>query len=306
MSSKSVTFKIQGQIITVLSPFNREFVDELKIQIPAAARSWDGSAKAWLVSTKYLADLTEIVQANFGSDPVVIKDAAPEAPKRDRILIEYMGRCKDPESKGTAYANCMINGFWNLQISEAVLRAYFENPTNADVAEQVTKYGLLGAKPTASEDELKAAFRRAARTWHPDLNHDPDAPEMFKQVKAAYDLLSNPLARSKYDAGLKLQALVQSQQGHVQSWKTVSLSTTSDYGYRAPANCGWMTADIEAGLRRKVTRIHAWEDDIKTIGHIKLVRVARWSMNHSKPGSDGWRVMDPDAKGQLVTTWEEV
>jgi len=60
-------------------------------------------------------------------------------------------------------------------------------------------YEILGVSKTASDDEIKKAYRSLAKKYHPDINHDPDAPEKFKEVQEAYDCLSDSQKRSNYD-----------------------------------------------------------------------------------------------------------
>ncbi len=61
-------------------------------------------------------------------------------------------------------------------------------------------YELLGVERTASEPEIKKAFRRLARELHPDVNrHDPEAEEKFKAAGEAYEILSDPERRQTYD-----------------------------------------------------------------------------------------------------------
>lgn len=61
-------------------------------------------------------------------------------------------------------------------------------------------YEILGIKPDATDNEIKSAFRKLARKWHPDVAGDSqEVVNKFKELNEAYEILSNPEKRKKYD-----------------------------------------------------------------------------------------------------------
>lgn len=60
-------------------------------------------------------------------------------------------------------------------------------------------YSTLGVSKTATADEIKTAFRQLAKQWHPDRNDSPDAKEKFQAINEAYQTLSDPAKKQKYD-----------------------------------------------------------------------------------------------------------
>ena len=61
-------------------------------------------------------------------------------------------------------------------------------------------YQVLGVPRNADQDEIQRAYRKLARTYHPDINSDPEAEDRFKEISEAYDVLSDPQTRRRYDA----------------------------------------------------------------------------------------------------------
>lgn len=60
-------------------------------------------------------------------------------------------------------------------------------------------YEILGVSKTATDEEIKRAFRKLAKQYHPDVNKEPGAEEKFKEIGEAYAILSDPSKRKQYD-----------------------------------------------------------------------------------------------------------
>ncbi|MBN2558455.1 MAG: J domain-containing protein, partial [Clostridia bacterium] len=68
------------------------------------------------------------------------------------------------------------------------------------MADKRDYYEILGVSRDAGAEEIKKAYRKLAKEYHPDINKEkPDAEHKFKEISEAYEVLSDPEKRSRYD-----------------------------------------------------------------------------------------------------------
>jgi hypothetical protein len=79
-------------------------------------------------------------------------------------------------------------------------------------------YVILGIEDCASADDVKRAYRRLARKYHPDVSLDPDGERKFKELGEAYNTLKLPDERSAYDRSLSRSPLVEAWQLSHGAW----------------------------------------------------------------------------------------
>ena len=87
-------------------------------------------------------------------------------------------------------------------------------------------YEILGVNVDSSTAEIKSAYRKLARKYHPDINKEPDAIEKFKDITLAYETLSNPQKREQYNI----------LQGFFKSEKQTTSSQKAEEEYRQNKN----------------------------------------------------------------------
>jgi curved DNA-binding protein len=91
-------------------------------------------------------------------------------------------------------------------------------------------YEILGVPKTATPDEIQRSYRKLARTYHPDINKSPDAEERFKEISEAYDVLSDPDQRRRYD-NPRESSSADEQWTSDQPWTSYRTSGASDIDF---------------------------------------------------------------------------
>lgn len=110
-------------------------------------------------------------------------------------------------------------------------------------------YDLLGVKRDASPDELRRAYRKLAKQYHPDLNpNDKAAEEKFKALTAAYDLLSDPDMRARYDHG-DIDASGQPRRGPQFEWGAAGAGARRQPGPDPDVDLGDIFNEFFGGYR---------------------------------------------------------
>jgi len=232
------------------SRYDPALVAALKAAIPSTDRQWDGNRKAWRVAPAHADTLVQLTEQYFGERIQAPVTGVTTPVTETRILdVRYIGATKD-RGGDTRSASGWHNNGWNVVFPETTLRTWFEAPATPDDAN--TLYQVLAVSRTANPDELKKAYRRMARQWHPDVCREPNATQVFQAIQHAYEVLNDAGKRARYDAGLKLAATVARNQQR---------DMARDLTYRSPLRCGLIMAEGSETLGRFiVSRILMWED----------------------------------------------
>jgi hypothetical protein len=236
-------------------------VADLKSSIPYTDRRWKGEAKVWIVTPSHGATLQNLCNKYFGEMPLLPTGLTMQPTIKQQILdVRYIGATKDRGANERSAYGWFANG-WNVIFPESVLRTWFEG-TDAMPSESATLYSVLICSRTATDDEVKSAYRRMVRQWHPDVCKEPNAHEQFIAIQHAYDILSK--SRERYDAGLALEASLHNAP------KKIDYNALN--GYRAPLRCGLIMCEgIEQMGVFNVQKIFAWQDITDAHGRVLVV-----------------------------------
>lgn len=253
--------------LLVQTPYDPGFLAAIK-SIPTSERRFDPNTKGWLIDPKHGLRVGKMIEQYY-CELVMIPQVATNPTPDLRVLdIRYVGVCKDRGDEVTAYG--YSNREWSVIFPEDVLRQWFEGVVTQAAQPKPTVntlYAVLGVHQTVSQEEIKTAYRRMARQWHPDICKEPDAHERFIKIKEAYELLSDPDRRARYDGGLVLEAML----GNMCDQMPWSAATSTGV-YRAPLRCGYVLAEgVERIGRFRVSKILDWQDITNDAGQTLVV-----------------------------------
>lgn len=249
-----ITIEDRDGGISIKSPYNPDFVAALKSAVPYNQRTW--SKPYWIVDRRHISTLQQLVKDYYGAI-VVITESTPGMPLIETKVFQaqYVGACKDRPLTSEPSALALIDTNWSLVLPESVLRAFFAQNGGSD---KESYYDVLCVAQSASAIEIKSAYRRIAKQWHPDRCKEPGAIEIFKNIGEAYDLLSNPLKRKKYNAALKFEG------DHNRNERSTALNNNHLYhqhGYRSPLRCGMIVCEGQYHIGKFIaSAILAWSD----------------------------------------------
>lgn len=249
--------------LALTSPYDPGFVGSFKVRVPHSARTWDAARKVWVIDPKHAENVADLCLQVFGERPTIPALSAAPAQSEVRVFrLEYLGQVKEREG-GAKTAMGYADGAWSIIAPEAVLRAWFEGATLERPARAGTLYGVLGVPQAATEAEIKQGYRRMARQWHPDANREEGAHEMFLRIREAYNILSDPMLRKRYNAGLLFEERAGGQ--HQRALAAV------EERYRAPLTCGLIVAEALPRLGRwELTRVLQWQDITDGAGRVMV------------------------------------
>ena len=262
----------------LITPYDPGFVADLKALVPYGQRVYNRDRKTWSIGGKHGQTIQDLCLKYFGIEPDLPNLSSPIT-KLGLLTVLYIGRTKErTDGSRSAFGwmnqqNTMI-GSWSVIFPEQVLRNFFEPSSEKEKVQTPSgnHYEILGIKLGATADEIKTAYRRMVKQWHPDVCRDPDAHEIFIRIQNAYNILNDPRQKARYDVGLRFET---------QTAKKKKDLPDPETDYRSPLKCGAILCEYtKVGARYMVEKIISWEDIYNPAGQ---TLVSSWEKDATEP-----------------------
>jgi len=115
--------------------------------------------------------------------------------RKSEIGVEFLDL---PTSHRDAITRLAVQG--ELVISNDPVSSDANTQESTTEAFRIDLYQILAISRYASDNEIKTAFHKLVKKWHPDQNNSPDASTRFEELHKAYSVLRDPTLRARYDA----------------------------------------------------------------------------------------------------------
>lgn len=181
--------------IHFIAPWNAAGVDGIRHEIPLADRYWNAKDKYWIISPRLdlLAKLIKLSHDHWGHEPTMMNmGSVPSWLKKAPAINIAPPLVAKPIPD--------VFPFFKKKPTPVAPPPLPKPPKKAR-----TLYEILSIANTATTEEIKKGYRAQAIVLHPDKNAgDPNAASNFIELKEAYEKLSDPKKKKRYDAGLRI------------------------------------------------------------------------------------------------------
>ena len=204
-----LTVMEDGETVSLSSPYNKGFIDEVKRYIPD--QRWDQVQKVRYFGPGGQRKLTELIKVYFGQEIIFTHvtgdNMAPPRLVTAEFDLWYLGLPRERQFAGKSglysLGHTDIELDSRLVFSLEVLQKWFAVEHGRQIS--LNYFQILGLPQpwdTATDTMVKHAYRVCAKTYHPDVNREPGAAGQFIRIKEAYDTIGREQPRKRYLFGL--------------------------------------------------------------------------------------------------------
>lgn len=191
-STKFVYLTIRKGRVLIKSPYNRLFVELLKVNIPAINRTWTPETALWSVTMDYREKVVELIGQCYGKENIRWEVDTPdffgadvdwEAERREQARRQEEARrqsARDREERARRQRADQEERARSWREEQQRRRSTFHSNGSAS-------YEILFVTPDAPLEVVEAAYKALVKHWHPDRNNSPDATGRTQQINSAYD-----------------------------------------------------------------------------------------------------------------------